>query len=127
VTAEISTAAFTRLAEALNHARDRAYQVPVFTDDVRVVRYQPGERATAVAAQAFAGRDEVARWFARTPPIARFGLAGAPWPEPDGAWGVAYTMDADDFHNGGIWIARLAADGRIAALAHHPFALRAPA
>jgi hypothetical protein len=53
----------------------------------------------------------------------RFSLAGAASPEADG-WVVEYAIDVGEFHNGGIWFARLAGDGRIALLTHHPFALR---
>ena len=94
------------------------------TDDVRLDRHAPGERATAPVAESFAGVAEVEHWFARMPGGVQFALAGAAWAEPDGGWGVEYAYDAGDFHHGGIWIARLAGDGRIARLAHHPFALR---
>jgi len=124
VTIETWTAAFQRFADALNQARDAAVLAAAVSDDVRITRHKPGERGAAPAAESFAGLTEVARWFARTPASARFTLAGAPWPDADGAWGVEYAIDAGDFHNGGVWIARLAGDGRIAALSHHPFALR---
>ena len=37
---------------------------------------------------------------------------------------AALTDAGGDFHHGGIWIARLGGDGRLASLSHHPFALR---
>ncbi len=38
-------------------------------------------------------------------------------------WAIEYAITAGEFRNGGIWRALIAADGRIAALSHHPFAL----
>lgn len=122
------TNAFQRLMDALNRPRDPALLRAAVTDDVRIDRHAPGDRATAPVAESFTGVAEVERWFARTPPSVRFGLAGAarPEPEPEGgaAWAIEYTIDVGEFHNGGVWLARLAGDGRIAILAHHPFALR---
>jgi hypothetical protein len=93
------------------------------TDDIQIDRHGPGDRGAAPVAETFAGVDEVERWFARTPPISRFGLAGAAWPDGD-RWGIEYTLEVGEFRNGGIWLARLAGDGRVASLSHHPFALR---
>jgi len=131
-------AAFARFADALNAPRDRAALSAAVVDDVELVRFRPGERAAATRAEAFAGVDAVARWFARTPGDVRFSLVGAPWREPAAgdaleetagarggeAWGIEYAIDAGEFHNGGVWIARRADDGRLCSLAHHPFALR---
>jgi hypothetical protein len=116
--------ALQRFADALNHARDPARLRAAVTDEVRLDRHAPGERATAPIAESFAGVIELERWFARMPGGVQFALAGAAWAEPDGGWGVEYAYHAGDFHHGGIWIARLAGDGRIARLSHHPFALR---
>lgn len=126
MTAEIWAAAFQRFADALNHSRDPARLAAAVRDDVRVDRYRAGDRATAALADTFAGAAAVARWFGHTPATSRFRLAGAPRPEPDGAWLVEYAIDDGAFHNGGLWLAQLADDGRIAYLAHHPFALRDP-
>ena len=117
-------AAFERFVAALNHSRDEAMLRAAVSDDVRIDRYRHGERGTTQIAEAFSGVAEVVRWFARTPLVIRFSLASAPLAEPDGSWRVEYAIDAGEFHNGGVWIARLAGDGRIAFLAHHPFALR---
>ena len=120
--------AFQRLVDALNRPRDPALLRAAVTDDVRIDRHAPGDRAAAPIAESFTGVAEVARWFARTPPSVRFALAGAAWAEPEPesgeTWGIAYELDAGEFHNGGVWLARLAGDGRIAVLSHHPFALR---
>ncbi|HEU4727484.1 MAG TPA: nuclear transport factor 2 family protein [Kofleriaceae bacterium] len=129
MSAEAVLAAFQRFVEALNHSRDVAALGAAVADAVRVERHGPGERGAAPVVETFDGVAEVARWFARTPEAVRFSLAGAPAPEPDGdgagaAWVVEYAIAAGEFHNGGIWFARLAADGRIAFLSHHPFALR---
>jgi hypothetical protein len=116
--------AFQRFTDALNRPRDPALLRAAVTDDVRLDRHAPGERAAAPVAESFAGVAEVERWFARMPEGVQFALAGAAWAEPDGEWGVEYAYDAGEFHHGGLWIARLAEDGRIARLVHHPFALR---
>lgn len=126
------TAAFQRLADALDRPRDPALLRAAVTDEIRIDRHAPGERATAPIAESFAGLAEVERWFARMPDGVRFSLVGAVWAEPsagpDARWGIEYAYDAHEFHHGGLWIARLADDGRVAALSHHPFALRdAPA
>ena len=115
-------AAFQRFVDALNQSRDAAVLSLAVTDDVRIDRHGPGERGAAPIAEAFAGVAEVARWLARTPVVVRFSLAGEP--TADGT--IEYAIDAGEFHNGGIWLARLAPDGRIAFLSHHPFALREP-
>jgi hypothetical protein len=115
--------AFQRLVEALNRPRDPAALRAAVIDEIRIDRHVPGDRGTAPVAESFEGLAEVERWFARTPPTARFGLAGPAWPDGDG-WGIEYTIQAGEFHNGGIWRARLAGDGRIVSLSHHPFALR---
>lgn len=123
-------AAFQRLSEALNRPRDPALLRAAVTDDVRIDRHAPGDRAAPVA-ESFTGIAEVERWFARTPSGVQFGLAGsagldAVEPGGDGGerWAIEYTITAGEFHNGGIWLARLAGDGRIARLSHHPFPLR---
>lgn len=124
MSADASTAAFQRLVDALNQPLAAAALAAAVADDIHIDRHGPGERGVAPAVESFAGIAAVARWFARTPPATRFALAGAAWPDADGAWGIQYTIHAGEFHNGGIWIARLAGDGRIAFLSHHPFALR---
>ena len=125
--------AFQRFADALNRARDPALLRAAVIDEVRIDRHAPGERpasagdGAAPVVESFAGVAEVGRWFARMPGGVRFALAGAAWSEADG-WGVEYAYAAGEFHHGGIWIAQLAGDGRIARLFHRPFALRdAPA
>lgn len=128
VSLEAAHTAFQRFAEALNRARDPAAVRAAVTDDVQIDRHAPGARTApgqlaAPVVESFTGLAEVERWFVRTPPIARFGLAGAPWPDGD-TWAIEYTIVAGEFHNGGIWLARLAGDGRIAFLSHRPFALR---
>lgn len=123
VTAEISQAAFARFIAALHHPRDAAVVNAAVTEDARLDRHVAGARGAITAiAESFTGHVDVARWLARTPPAIRFSLAGAA--APDGAsWIIEYAIDADEFHNGGVWRARLAADGRIEFLSHHPFAL----
>lgn len=116
-------AAFGRLADALNRPRDPALLRAAVIDEVRIDRHAPGARASAALAESLAGIAEVAQWFARMPDGVRFALAGAAWAEPDAAWGIEYAYDSGAFHHGGIWIARLADDGRVAVLSHRPFAL----
>lgn len=124
MSADAAGAAFQRFVAALNLPRDAAVLSAAVADDVWIDRHGPGERGVAPVAEAFTGIAEVARWLARTPPVATFALAGAAWPEAGEAWGIEYAIRAGELHNGGIWLARLAADGRIAYLSHHPFALR---
>ena len=122
------SAAFQRFADALNHPRDAAVLSAAVADDVRIERHGPGERGTAPVAETFTGIAEAARWVARTPPATVFSLAGTAAPDAssgDDAWMIEYAIAAGEFHNGGLWVARLAGDGRIALLSHHPFALRA--
>jgi len=120
-------AAFQRFADALNRGRDPVLLRAAVIDEVQIERHAPGERRAsgdaAPVVESFAGVAEVERWFARMPGGVRFALAGAVWSDAEG-WGVEYAYDAGEFHNGGIWIAQLAGDGRIARLSHHPFALR---
>jgi hypothetical protein len=124
MSAEAWSAAFQRFVDALNRPRDRAVLSAAVADHIQIDRHGPGERGTAAVVETFAGVAEVVRWFARMPEAMSFALAGAAWPDVDGAWGIEYAIDAGAFHNGGLWIARLADDGRIAFLSHHPFALR---
>jgi hypothetical protein len=129
VSAESSQAAFARFIDALHHPRDAAVVAAAVTEDVHIDRHAPGARGAITAiAESFTGRVAVAGWLARTPPVVRFSLAG-PAALADDLWTLEYAIDAGEFHNGGLWRARLAADGRVAFLSHHPFALaddRAP-
>lgn len=132
--------AFERFIAALHDPRDAEALTAAVTPDIQVERYTPGERGVITSvAESFEGMAEVARWLARTPPVVRFTLVGVPVPEamaPSGAagdasdaaerrpgWAIEYAITAGEFRNGGIWRAWIAADGRIAALSHHPFAL----
>lgn len=123
--------AFQRFADALNRPRDPALLRAAVIDEVRIERHAPGERGApgdagagaAPVVESFAGVAEVERWFARTPPVVQFALAGAARPDGD-AWVVEYAIEVGEFRNGGTWLARLADDGRIAFLSHRPFALR---
>ncbi len=117
--------AFQRFVDALNHPRDAKALSASVTDDVRIDRHSPGERGTAPVAETFTGVAEVARWLARMPPVITFALAGAGRPDGADSWAIEYEYATHDgaFRNGGIWVARLAADGRIAFLSHHPSAL----
>ena len=120
------TRAFQRFADALNRPRDLALLRAAVIDEVRIERHAPGERAApddAAPVESFVGIAEVERWFARTPQVVRFALAGVARPDGD-AWVVEYAIEAGEFHNGGTWLARFAGDGRIARLSHRPFALR---
>ena len=120
---EIWHAALQRFVDALNRPRDAAALTAAVTDDVRIDRHAPGDAAPV--AESFTGLAEGARWVARTPAVATFSLAGPAAPGGDDhTCTVAYAIDAGEFHNGGVWRARLADDGRIAFLSHHPFALR---
>lgn len=114
-------AAYQRFVDALNHARDEAVLRRAVTDDVRIDRHAPAPEGEAgPVAETFEGFAAAAKWVLRTPAVVTFALAGEP--RADGA--IAYALEAEDFKNGGVWRARLADDGRIAFLAHQPFALR---
>ena len=125
MSADAWTHALQRFVDALNRPRDPAALTAAVTDDIHIDRHRPGERRAAPIAETFTGLAAVAAWFARTPPATQFSLAGAPTAHADGSCTIEYAIAAGEFHNGGIWIARLAGDGRIAFLSHHPFALRA--
>ncbi len=120
------TAAFQRFVLALNHSRDDQVLRAAVADDIRIDRHGPGDRGVAPVVESFTGTAEVARWLARTPVVVTFALASAAQPEPGDSWAIEYAIHAGEFHNGGIWVARLAGDGRLAYLSHHPFALRDP-
>lgn len=120
---DVARAAFQRLVDALNHSRDPVRLRAAVTDDICIDRHSPGAPGVAPVAESFTGIAEVEVWFARTPPVVRFGLAGEPSLDDD-RWRIEYALDAGEFHNGGFWLARLADDGRIVALSHHPFPLR---
>jgi hypothetical protein len=124
VSADVAHAAFRCFIEALNRSRDGAALYAAVLEDIRLERHAPGERGVAPLAETFTGIAEVARWLLRMPLAITFALAGAAWADGPERWGIEYAYQAGEFHHGGIWIARLAGDGRIAFLAHHPFALR---
>lgn len=113
--------AYQRFVDALNHARDELALRRAVSDDVRIERHAPAPAGEAGAiAETFDGFTAAAAWVRRTPAVVTFSLAGAP--RADGS--IEYALAAEDFANGGVWRARLAADGRIAFLAHQPYALR---
>lgn len=126
---ELAHAAFARFAVALNRSRDPDALHAAITDDIELQRHAPGSRDTpGPVAEAFAGFAEVERWLHRTPPVITFSLAGAVEPA-SGQWKIEYAYETEnaEFRNGGLWVAALAGDGRIAWLAHRPFALTAAA
>jgi hypothetical protein len=121
---EAARPAFERLIAALHEPRNAALLTAAVTPDIQIQRHTPGERGAVTAvAETFAGAAEVAGWLARTPPVVRFSLVGQPVAEAAEVWTIEYAITAGEFHNGGVWRAQLASDGRIAALSHHPFAL----
>lgn len=122
---ELAHAAFARFAAALNRSRDPDALHAAVTDDVELQRHAPGSRDTPGAmVEAFAGFAEVERWLHRMPPVITFSLAGDAQASCS-QWKIeyAYEINHADFKNGGVWVAALAGDGRIAWLAHRPFAL----
>ena len=129
MSAEAWGAVFQRFVDALNRPRDGAVLSAAVADDVRIDRHGPvgrGAPGPAPLVETFTGVAEVARWLARTPPVAAFALAGVAHPDGGDVWAVEYKIRAGEFRNGGVWRARLAGDGRIAFLSHHPFALGEP-
>ncbi|HEX2626702.1 MAG TPA: hypothetical protein VHL56_07325 [Candidatus Limnocylindrales bacterium] len=121
---EAANTALQRFVEALNLPRDAAVLRAAVVGDIRIDRHDPGERGVVPVSETYTGLAEVTRWLARIPPGVTFALAGAAWPDGADGWGIEYAYHAGEFHHGGIWIARLAIDGRIAFLSHHPFVLR---
>ena len=119
-------ASFDAWIAALNRPRDRALLAAAVTDDVRVERHDPIARDAAVPppVEIFDGVERVAGWLARLLRATTFTRAGAARADGD-AWTVEYSLHVPelDFTNGGVWVARLAADGRLAFLSHRPFAL----
>jgi hypothetical protein len=115
-------ASFAAWIEALNHPRDRARLLTAVTRDVRVERHDalaPGAEP-GPPAEVFEGALAVGGWLARMRKPVTFSLAGEPAPV-DGGWQVEYALVMDDFENGGVWLARLADDGKVAWLSHRPF------
>lgn len=115
MTPEAWRAAFQRFVDALNRAGDAA---AAFADDIEIARHKPD----GPLAQTYVGLAAVARWVALSPASVQFALDGEPVLDGDHAT-IGYALSAGEFHNGGTWRARLAADGRIAHLSHHPRAL----
>ncbi|MCX5741880.1 MAG: hypothetical protein NT062_05185 [Proteobacteria bacterium] len=113
--------AFEALVRALNAPRDRALLAAAVIDDVVVARHAPGRGATAVLEE-LVGIDALAAWFGKTAARSVFALVRAPTAGPDGVT-IEYAISLDDFRNGGTWLVRTSADGRIAHLAHRPFPL----
>lgn len=112
--------ALQRWVAALN---DHALLPAVAADDIRVERFAPVPRGTTAEtpAQVMDGIAAVAAWFALTPKVIVFELAGDPTVDGDLVT-VEYRYRVETWSNGGTWTARLAGD-RIAWLAHRPFAL----
>ncbi len=117
--------AFQRFVDAIHTPREAALLEAALGDGVVVDRHAPGARDGEVApvVEQFTGRAAVTKWLLRTPARVVFTLLGEPWRARDGDVGIRYAIAVDDFRNEGIWLARLDPDGRIAHLAHRPFAL----
>lgn len=124
-----AAASFARWVAALNAPRDRALLEAAVTPDVRIERHDPIPRGAVVPppVEVITGLEGAARWLARLLRVTTFALAGeVQRGDEDGeVWTVEYTLVVPelDFTNGGRWVARLAADGRLAQLGHRPFAL----
>ncbi len=116
------TAALTRWIDAIH--QPGAHLAAAVTDDVRVERHAPAPRADAApgaVVEVFEGRAAVAAWLAKSPAGLTFGLEGEVADEA-GVLVALYWYEVDGFKNGGRWRASTR-DGRIALLAHQPFAL----
>ncbi|MGN6105264.1 MAG: hypothetical protein ACTHU0_09190 [Kofleriaceae bacterium] len=121
-------ATFERWLAAVHAPADRDALAAAVTDDVVLERHAPGTRdQPGAVVQTLRGPGELAHWFEHTPPGVAFSLVGEPRAVAGApaAAAVEYALAVDDFRNGGIWIARRAPDGRLAWLAHQPFALSA--
>lgn len=94
--------------------------------DARIERHGPLERGAPPGEplEVFVGVAEVGRWLRRLPPRVTWVMIGQPIAEGD-TWRVEYAISVDGFDNGGEWLARFDADGRLAYLSHRPFPLAA--
>lgn len=114
-----------RWLAALHGRGERTSIEAALTPEACIERHAPAPRAmlgqSPEPLERFEGHEAIARWLARTPSEVVFALAEPPRQEGD--WVVAaYTISAGDFHNGGLWRARLQGD-RISQLLHFPAAL----
>lgn len=118
------TAVFTRWIDAIHQPGEPAYLAAAVVDDVRVERHAPaprGDGSPGELVEVFEGRAAVAAWLARSPAGLTFGLEGEVVDEA-GVVVARYWYEVDGFTNGGRWRATTR-EGRIARLAHQPFAL----
>lgn len=114
--------AITRWIAALNRFGDPAAVTAAVTDDVVVERFGFYDHAGRLV-EVLRGPRVVGRWMAMSPPDTLFDLPAplALDETPEGLVGVAtFRVQLPDFDNRGRWRFRLAPDGRIASLAHHP-------
>ncbi len=120
------SASFAAWVAALTHPRERAYLVAAVADMVRIERHASVERDAEPGppAEVFDGVDAAERWLRRLPARVTFALVGAPVADGD-RWRIEYALEVDGFDNGGVWLARLADDGRLLHLSHRPFPLAA--
>ncbi len=116
------TAVLTRWIDAIH--QPGAHLAAAVTEDVRVERHAPAPRASGspgAVVEVLEGRAAVAAWLAKSPAGLTFGLVGEVVDEA-GVLVAGYWYEVDGFTNGGRWRASTR-DGRIATLAHQPFAL----
>jgi hypothetical protein len=129
-TADDVTASLARWIDALNHPRDRARLLAAITPDARVERHDAlaREAIAPAPAEVLDGVAAIARWLGRLQRETIFALVGAPAAGDDGAtWTIEYALRVPElaFDNGGLWVVRLADDGRLAHVSHRPFPLAA--
>ncbi|HVV85394.1 MAG TPA: hypothetical protein VHE35_20185 [Kofleriaceae bacterium] len=121
-----AAASFAAWIAALNRPRDRAALEAAVAPDARIERHDALDRGAPPPspAEIFDGIDAIERWMHRLVRPVTFSLVGAPAAGPDdGSWTAEYALAVETFTGGGLWIARLAADGRLAYLSHRPFPL----
>ncbi|MBI5607385.1 MAG: hypothetical protein HY902_00735 [Deltaproteobacteria bacterium] len=106
---------------ALNSRGDPDAVAAAVAEEVLVERYgfhyQRGELVEELR-----GREQVARWMARTAAVVQFELDSAePRATGAGTWQVRYIVRApDDFVGGGVWDLQLDGRGQLSYLRHQP-------
>lgn len=123
-----ANASFAAWVAALNQPHDRALLAAAVDPQARIERHGPLDRGEPppTPVEVIVGVTAIAAWLERLRRPTIFALAGVPRADGDD-WTVEYELRVEelDFTNGGVWVARLADDGRIAVLSHRPFPLPA--
>ena len=118
-TKRIALHAMHRWLQAINGRGHAATTALALSEDATVERYGFGQDRGTVM-ETFVGYAAINAWFALTREICQFQLMQAISSDESGFISCRYQVTAGEFIGGGLWQARLAADGRIAWLSHQP-------